>query len=63
MGMLARLADHLRKKPGTAKTLSAIAVGMVELQGRMHAQLFGSSSLFVLLEAMLRKAENHEARA
>ncbi len=40
LGMLTARSSQLRKEQGTAKALSAIAVGVLKEEGGMHAQAF-----------------------
>ena len=42
LGMIAVRAGGLRKEQGTAEAEGAIAIGMVELEGGLHAQFFGT---------------------
>lgn len=42
LGMRTRFACALGKEQGTAETLGGKAIGMLEREGRMHAQAFGA---------------------
>src|SRR6266516_2440160 len=66
LGMLTTGSRRLGKEQGTAEALGAVAIGMVELKGGMHRQLFGTQRGAIglpLVDGMSVLVERHSCNA